>query len=138
MDRAADLEPGQAYWHEVIGAEVRDSQGASLGTVADVYRAGENEVYVVRGAGRELDIPAVRGIVTAFSPERGEIVVDEAALDLDVPPVDVPPASERPPRRRPRWSRHGKGGPTATPGSATPGPAAPGADPTGPEAPDAP
>ena len=42
VDRAADLEAGAAYWHEVIGAVVRDSTGSELGRVVDVYRAGEN------------------------------------------------------------------------------------------------
>jgi 16S rRNA processing protein RimM len=116
VDRSADLEPGAAYWHEVIGATVRDSTGAVLGTVADVYRAGEREVYVVRGGpSGELDVPAVRDVITAFKPERGEIVVDETVLDVGAPPVDAPARPERT-RRRPRWSRHGKGG-TAEPGA---------------------
>ncbi len=107
VDRAADLEAGQAYWHEVIGSEVRDRAGRSLGTVADVYRAGEAEVYVVRGGpAGEFDLPAVQGIVVEFTPQRGAIVVDETALDLGAAPVDAPPRRERKPHR---WSRHGKG-----------------------------
>jgi 16S rRNA processing protein RimM len=109
VDRAADLAEGAAYWHEVVGATVRDSSGAVLGAVADVYRAGETEVYVVRGGSAgEFDVPAVREIITTFAPERGEIVVDEAVLDLGAAAVDAPPAPKRE-RRRPRWSRHGKG-----------------------------
>lgn len=117
VDRAADLETGVAYWHDVIGTTVRDSTGAVLGTVADVYRAGENEVYVVRGGpAGEFDVPAVRNIVTTFAPERGEIVVDEVALDLSGEPVDGPArgATLPKPRKRPRWSRHGKGARPAT------------------------
>jgi 16S rRNA processing protein RimM len=116
VDRSSDLVPGAAYWHEVVGSAVKDSHGAVLGTVADVYRAGETEVYVVRGGpAGEFDVPAVRELITTFAPERGELVVDEAVLDLASPPVDTPasgPAAA--PRRRHRWSRHGKGKP-ATP-----------------------
>jgi 16S rRNA processing protein RimM len=109
VDREADLEQGAAYWHEVVGATVRDSTGAELGKVADVYRAGESEVYVVRGGPHgEFDIPAVRTVITEFAPERGELVVDESVLDLAAPVVDAP-AKTAVPRRRPRWSRHGKG-----------------------------
>jgi len=109
VDRSADLPAGQAYWHEVVGAEVKGSGGRSLGRVADVYRAGEAEVYVVRGGEPgEFDLPAVKGIVVEFAPERGEIVVDEAVLDLGGSPVDATPHRER---RPPRWSRHGKGSP---------------------------
>lgn len=111
VDREADLDAGTAYWHEVVGTTVRDSRGAELGKVADVYRAGETEVYVVKGGPfGEFDVPAVRSIITTFAPERGELVVDESILDLEAPPVDAPTATA-PPRRRPRWSRHGKGSP---------------------------
>lgn len=112
VDRAEDLETGAAYWHEVIGSVVRDSTGAELGRVADVYRAGEREVYVVRGGpAGEFDLPAIRDIITTFAPERGELVIDEAVLDLGGAPVDGPAERTTPkkPRRRHRWSRHGKG-----------------------------
>jgi 16S rRNA processing protein RimM len=111
VDRASELADGAAYWHEVIGTTVKDSAGTVLGTVADVYRAGENEVYVVRGGTvGEFDLPAIRDVITTFAPERGELIVDEAVLNLEAPAIDGPvPAPARPPRRRPRWSRHGKG-----------------------------
>lgn len=127
VDRAADLDAGAAYWHEVIGSTVLDSTGAVLGAVADVYRVGESEVYVVRGGPvGEFDLPAVRDVITTFAPERREIVVDEAVLDLGGAPVDgpAPGASSARPRRRHRWSRHGKGprpagaeGPASEPGA---------------------
>ena len=121
VDRASDLAEGAVYWHEVLGAKVRDSTGAVLGAVADVYRAGESEVYVVRGGpAGEFDVPAVRDVVTTFAPERGELVVDETVLDLAAPAVDAPDGSGSPaartPRRKHRWSRHGKGGGTAAAG----------------------
>jgi 16S rRNA processing protein RimM len=124
VDRSADLAAGAAYWHEVVGSMVKDSTGTVLGTVADVYRAGEAEVYVVRGGpAGEFDLPAIRDVITTFAPERGELVVDESVLDLAEPAVDAPATSARRPRRRPRWSRHGKGGGSSTPGTATGEPA---------------
>jgi 16S rRNA processing protein RimM len=108
VDRSADLEPGAAYWHEVIGTEVRDLDGEVLGAVSGIYRVGEAEVFEVQGGpAGQFDVPVVRDIVRVFAPERGEIVVDAAVLDLGAP-AEVPRV--RPPRKRPRWSRHGKGG----------------------------
>jgi 16S rRNA processing protein RimM len=116
VEREVDLQTGAAYWHEVVGSTVRDSTGEVLGTVADIYRAGETEVYVVRGGpAGEFDVPAVRDVITTFAPERGEVVVDENILDLAGPVVDAPARSGKP-RRRPRWSRHGKGGRAVDPG----------------------
>jgi 16S rRNA processing protein RimM len=132
VDRAADLAAGQAYWHEVIGAEVFGTGNRSLGRVADVYRAGESEVYVVRGGPvGEFDLPAVHGIILEFAPARGRILVDEAALDLDSRPVDAAPPK---PRKVHRWSRHGKGrAPEAAPAGEMPAREPPADSPAEPE-----
>jgi 16S rRNA processing protein RimM len=99
-----DLSRGEVYWHEVIGSAVRGLDGAELGTVQDVYRVAENEVYIVGGGPfGTFDLPAVRAFIRIFAPRRGEIVVDAEALDLQQPRVRRPD-EERPraPRRRSR------------------------------------
>jgi len=89
---AEPLPRGHYYWHEVVGSTVRDLRDRELGVVADVYRAGDAEVFVVRGAPfGEFDVPAVRAVVRIFAPKRREIVVDTDALGLEEP---------RPTRRR--------------------------------------
>lgn len=89
---------GAAYWHEVIGTPVVGLDGEVLGSVVDIYRVADNDVYVVRGGPRgEFDVPAVRDFVRIFAPRRGEIVVDAVALDLGPP---RPPKPPRPPRAR--------------------------------------
>jgi 16S rRNA processing protein RimM len=108
---AGELARGEVYWHEVVGATVRDVSGMDLGVVQDVYRVGENEVYVVRGEPfGTFDLPAVRAFIRVFAPRRGEIVVDSEALDLQ-PPKRRPPEGERPraPRRRSRKPRPAPG-----------------------------
>jgi hypothetical protein len=85
---------------------VLDSAGRELGRVAEVYRSGEVEVYVVRGGpAGEFDLAAVRSLITTFDPRGAGIVVDELALDLGGAPVDSRPVRER---KAARWSRHGK------------------------------
>lgn len=87
------LPEGTYYWHQVEGLAVTTTAGDELGTVADVFRAGEGEVYVVRGGPLgEIMVPAVRDIVVELDPGAGRLVVDPVALDL--------PAA--PPRRRRR------------------------------------
>jgi 16S rRNA processing protein RimM len=100
----ADLARGEVYWHEVIGATVRDLDDRELGTVHDIYRAGEAEVLVVRGGpAGEFDLPVVRAFIRVFAPRRGEIIVDAEALDLRPP---KPPRAPRAPRT-PRAPRGG-------------------------------
>jgi 16S rRNA processing protein RimM len=79
---AAEL-PGETYyWHEIVGCAVSDSTGRVLGRVEEVFRVGEAEVYVVRGEGGELLVPAVSSVVTDLAPGQKRIVVDERALGL--------------------------------------------------------
>ena len=96
-----ELTRGEVYWHEVLGAAVRGVDGVELGTVQDVYRVAENEVYVVSGGPfGTFDLPAVRAFIRIFAPRRGEIVVDAAALDLQPPKVRRTDADRpRAPRR---------------------------------------
>jgi 16S rRNA processing protein RimM len=98
------LARGTYYWHEVVGVAVRGVDGAELGTVQDVYRVGENEVYVVAGGlFGTFDLPAVRAFIRIFAPRRGEIVVDAEGLDLRAPRSHEPdPDRPKAPRRRSR------------------------------------
>lgn len=99
-------EPGRWLWHELEGLAVRSSAGEDLGHIREIYRAGESEVFLVRGPGGELDVPGVRGIVVELAPERGEMIVDLDALALDARPIEaegyVRPRDRRPRRRRSR------------------------------------
>lgn len=90
------LDADSFYWHELLGVPVLTADGERLGTVQDVFRAGEAEVLVVAGGSRgEVLVPAVRSAVIDFAPRDGRIVVDREALALDEPT----------PERRPRGRR---------------------------------
>jgi 16S rRNA processing protein RimM len=99
-----DLARGSYYWHEVIGSTVRGIDGAELGTVKDIYRIGETEVFTVEGGPfGSFDLPAVRAFIRIFAPRRGEIVVDAESLDLHAPRSREPdPDRPKAPRRRTR------------------------------------
>jgi hypothetical protein len=90
---------------------VRGVDGAELGVVKDIYRVGENEVYVVTGEPfGTFDLPAVRAFIRVFAPRRGEIVVDAEALDLQPPKARrLDPDRPRAPRRASRGTRPPEG-----------------------------
>ena len=116
-----DLTRGSYYWHEVIGTAVRGVDGVELGTVQDIYRVGETEVFVVAGGTvGNFDLPAVRAFIRIFAPRRGEIVVDAEALDLRAARVrGADPDRPKAPRRRNRRSTTTAGeAPEATAGEA--------------------
>ncbi|MEA2576893.1 MAG: rRNA processing protein RimM [Chloroflexota bacterium] len=117
----ADLARGEVYWHEVVGVPVRGVDGAELGTVQDIYRVADNEVYIVGGgAYGTFDVPAVRAFIRIFAPRRGEIVVDAEALDLR-PPKQRATDGDRP--RAPRRTSHRRKRPAADPPEAAADPA---------------
>jgi 16S rRNA processing protein RimM len=89
---------GTYYWHDIVGARVVTSDGEELGTVEDIFRAGEGDVFTVRGGAHgEVLVPAVSAVVRELAPQEGRIVVDRDALDLDMPVA-----------RRPRGRRSSK------------------------------
>ncbi len=87
------LPEGTYYWHQIKGMAAVTTEGVDLGTVVDVFRAGDGEVYVVRGGTLgEVLIPAVSSVVVELDVDAGRLVVDAVALDLPT----------KPPRRRRR------------------------------------
>ena len=101
---------------------MRGIDGAELGTVKDIYRIGETEVFTVDGGPYgSFDLPAVRAFIRVFAPRRGEIVVDAESLDLR-PRRSREPDPDRPksPRRRRRSRSAGTAAPPETPPATEP------------------
>ncbi|MBU6421506.1 MAG: ribosome maturation factor RimM [Gammaproteobacteria bacterium] len=70
------LKPGEYYWADLLGLEVRLEAGRSLGRVHALMATGANDVLVVRGE-RERLIPFIRGqVVKQVDSDAGIIFVD--------------------------------------------------------------
>jgi 16S rRNA processing protein RimM len=70
------LEPGEYYWADLVGLEVRTVVGLSLGTVTNMIETGANDVMQVRGE-RERLIPFVVGeFVKDVRTGEGLVIVD--------------------------------------------------------------
>jgi RimM protein, required for 16S rRNA processing len=69
------LEEGAFWVDDLIGMTVVDhSTGDVLGTVSEVFPAGENDLYVVRDeAGTDHFIPAVREFIAGVDLDRREM-----------------------------------------------------------------
>ena len=72
------LEEGEYYTFDIIGLEVFDTEGNSLGHVTDVLRTGSNDVYVTskKGEAKQLLIPALKTVVQEINVPEGKMVVD--------------------------------------------------------------
>lgn len=80
VDRAEamPLEEGEYYTFDIIGLEVFDMEGNSLGHVTEVLKTGSNDVYVAskKGEAKQLMIPALKTVVKEINLPDGKMVVD--------------------------------------------------------------
>ena len=71
-----DLEPGEYYWHDLLGMQVINQQDSLLGQLQEILETGANDVLVVKGKNRYL-IPLVWGrYVLEVDQDKGNIRVD--------------------------------------------------------------
>lgn len=63
------------YWHEIVGMEVATEEGLSLGIVRSIFSTGSNDVYVVRGDGKEILIPAITQVIVNVDHGERRIVI---------------------------------------------------------------
>ena len=74
-DEVPELPDGEYYHYQINGLEVYTHGGRLLGRVEDILPAGEKDVYVVRGAGREYLIPVNEGTVKDIDVKGGRITL---------------------------------------------------------------
>ncbi len=79
-----ELEDDEYYWHDLIGLRVLMESGEELGTLAEIFATGSNDVYVVRSGKREYMIPALEDVVREINLTAGTMKVSpmEGLLDL--------------------------------------------------------
>lgn len=70
---------GEYYFFELLGAEVFDESGKSLGLVSDILETGSNDVLVVKSDGGEMLVPVIERYVLRIdkTTRRIEIRVPE-------------------------------------------------------------
>ena len=77
--RVEDLPPlpdGEYYQHQLLGLDVADEDGASLGTLHEVLETGANDIYLVRDSeGGELLLPAIKDVVLSVDLDAKRITV---------------------------------------------------------------
>ena len=78
IDRAdVKLPEGAFFLADIYGLEARDAAtGQVLGTVDDILTPPANNVYVIRGGGRELMVPAVPEFIAETNMEEGFIRIN--------------------------------------------------------------
>lgn len=74
------LPEGEYYHRDLIGLQVLTESGTPLGRLAEIHGHGGVDVWVVRGEGDDVYIPALKRLIVSVDPERREVrVIDECA-----------------------------------------------------------
>jgi len=68
------LADGAVLWADLVGLAVETPDGASLGTVQELLRAGGADVLVVKSDERELLLPMIDSVVRKVDVAGGKIV----------------------------------------------------------------
>ena len=80
---ARPLDDGSYYWADLIGLSVVDGRGEPIGELVEIFRAGENEVYRIVGAGGERLVPALKSAVLDVDLAAGRMTVaDDDAEEI--------------------------------------------------------
>ena len=79
------LPEGQYYHFQLIGLEVRTTQGELLGNITEILTTSGSDTYVVSGAKEEILIPAIEDVIKSIDLDKGCLVIEpiEGLLDLN-------------------------------------------------------
>lgn len=87
MEHSQDypLPEGQYYHHQIIGLQVRTTQGELIGTITEVLTGKSNDNYIVQSDNGEILIPAIEDVVQAIDLEQGFMTIEaiEGLLSLN-------------------------------------------------------
>lgn len=70
------LPEGHYYHFQLIGLEVKTTQGELLGNITEILSTASNDNYVVKGAKGEILIPAVEDVVKSIDLKKGCLVIE--------------------------------------------------------------
>lgn len=57
------LPDGEYYYQDIIGIDVYSEEGAYIGKIESILPTGSNDVYVCRGEGKEILLPAISHVI---------------------------------------------------------------------------
>lgn len=70
------LEEGEFFYYQLIGLEVRTSDGHKVGILESIFETPAHDVYVVKDGEGEILIPAVEDVVLEVNIRGGYLIID--------------------------------------------------------------
>ncbi len=70
-----ELQAEEYFYDQIIGLTVCTTEGSVIGKVSDIFETGSNDIYVVKGSGKEYLIPAIHDVIKKINLEEGKIII---------------------------------------------------------------
>ena len=79
------LPEGQYYHDQIIGLQVKTTDGKIIGKVTDIITGQSNDNFVVSSDTGEILIPAIEDVIVSIEPSRGYVTIEamEGLLELN-------------------------------------------------------
>ena len=76
-DNIGELEENEFYFHEIIGCEVFDENGKSLGEISEILTPGANDAWVIKSQnGKAILIAYIEHVVMKIDVENKKIDIE--------------------------------------------------------------
>jgi len=73
---APSLPEGHYYQHQLLGLQVVEENGETVGMLSQIFNTGASDIYVVRDeTGKEILLPAISDVIRRVEPENKRIIV---------------------------------------------------------------
>jgi len=71
------LQPGEYYYHQIVGLDVVTVDGEALGTIKEILSPGANDVWVVDRPGKDdLLLPKIDQVIKTIDLEQHQVTVE--------------------------------------------------------------
>ncbi|KAA9025899.1 ribosome maturation factor RimM [Niallia endozanthoxylica] len=74
-NQLGELDEDEYYFHEIIDCTVITDEGEELGKVKEILTPGANDVWVVKGKGKEHLIPYIEDVVKEIDVNEKRIII---------------------------------------------------------------
>ncbi len=74
-EKMGRLAEGEYYWQQLMGLDVVTEEGRFIGTIAEIFPTGSNDVFVCRGGEKEILLPAIEDVVRKIDLGKGMVTV---------------------------------------------------------------
>lgn len=74
----SDLDEGEYYYHQIIGAKVITTDGEELGTISDILSPGANDVWIIKplNGRKDILIPFIQSVVLDVNINEKKVTIN--------------------------------------------------------------